>query len=114
MKPLWHSFMYCDSFLASLDSFDLNVCNILYNKAISFDLNGNGYNFLSNDMFFNCFTPLESSQSPLFISGCIFASLDSFNLNAFYTVLYNQAVSFDSFNLCNNIEEIQLEIDTGD
>ena len=32
------------------------------------------------------------------------ASFDSFNLNA-HTVLYKQSVSFDSFNLINNIAE---------
>ena len=29
----------------------------------------NGYNFLNNGPIFNCFTPLELSQFPLFISG---------------------------------------------
>ena len=28
----------------------------------------NGHNFLHNSLIFNCFIPLESSQSPLFIS----------------------------------------------
>ena len=35
----------------------------------------NGYNFLHNGLIFNCFIPLESSQSPLFISGFIFSIL---------------------------------------
>ena len=73
----------------------------------------NGYNFLNNGLIFNCFIPLESSQSPLFISGSVVVSFDSFDLNA-YTVLYNQAVSFDSFDLINNIEEKQVEMNRGD
>ena len=73
----------------------------------------NGYNFLKNGLIFNCFIPLESSQSPLFIFGSIFVSFDSFDLNA-YTVLYNQAVSFDSFDLINDIAEKQAELNRGD
>ena len=73
----------------------------------------NGYHFLHNGRIFNCFIPLESSQSPLFISGSILVSFDSFDLNA-YTVLYNQAVSFDSFDLINNIEEKQAELNRRD
>ena len=30
----------------------------------------NSFKFLNNGPIFKCFTPLESSQSPLFISGC--------------------------------------------
>ena len=38
-----------------------------------------------------------------------FVSFDSFDLNT-YTVLYNQAVSFDSFDIINNIEEMKPEM----
>ena len=72
-----------------------------------------GNNFLNNGLIFNCFIPLELFQSLLFISGSIFVSFDSFDLNA-CTVLYNQAVSFNSFDLINNIEEIQAEMNRGD
>ena len=42
-----------------------------------------------------------------------FVSFDSFDLNA-YTVLYNQAVSLDSFDLINNIAEMKTEMNRGD
>ena len=38
-----------------------------------------------------------------------FVSFDSFDQNA-YTVLYNQAVSFDFFDLINNIKEMKPEM----
>ena len=73
----------------------------------------NGYNFLNNDPIFNCFTPLESSSMSSIHFWLYFVSFDSFDLNA-YTALYNQAISFDSFDLCSNIEELKPEMNRGD
>ena len=115
----WYTLHYENN--VSFDSFDPIIYTVLYTVLciiVSFfrlfrPHTVNSYNFLNNSPIFNCFTPLELAQSPLFISGCIFVSFDSFNLNA-YTVLYNQAVSFDSFHFINNIEEKQPEMNRGD
>ena len=45
-------------------------CYFLTSLTLSTWMHVNGYNFLNNGLIFNCFIPLELSQSPLFSSAC--------------------------------------------
>ena len=64
--------LHCTSFdLAKKKwTFWLFIAILLHLSTLSTWMHVNGYNFLNNGLIFNCFIPLESSQSPLFSSAC--------------------------------------------